>query len=199
MNDNNNNNINNNNDYVVIESEADHRVRHQSLLRQKIHDLEISQHNLKRQLSELQYHRINDRVHNLEIEQRRLANANFNLSCQIVGLDKLHTSMLELLEDVEGIQNKVDKTIPDIKREISKLEFTSAQFNSEQNLLREEGHNIAKSLQAMAVSISTLQDERDIIKDLQNSIQKLQQDIERLKSVSNIQNSIVQRRIQKVR
>lgn len=134
----------------------------------------------------------------MEIEQRRLANANFNLSRQIANLDKLHSSMMELLENVEGIQSKIDKTVPELRGEIAKLEFTSAQLNTEQSLIREEGHNVAKSVQAVAVSVSTLQNERDYIKEMQTALVTLQRDVEQLKSLTETQKSLTQKQIREV-
>ncbi|XP_055858863.1 protein scabrous [Episyrphus balteatus] len=180
------------------DSEADHKRRHHRIQRQQLHELELAQRDVKRQLNELQYHRIGERVRNLEIEQHRIAGANFNLSRQIASLDKLHTSMLELLEDVEGLQNKMDKTMPDVRREISKLEFNTAQLSSEQSLIREEGQNVARSVQAMAVSVSALQEERDSFKDMQMNVDTLRKDVERLQSITEVQKSIVHRRIEKM-
>lgn len=54
------------------------------------------------------------------------------------GQEKLHSSVLELLESVENIENKVDTTTPDLKREISKLEFSLAQITSTTSLLKED-------------------------------------------------------------
>lgn len=181
-----------------VEPEADHRMRHNRFVRQQLHDLEVTQKQIKYQLNDLQHHRVSDRMQTLESEQRRMAAANFNMSRQVASLDRLHGSMLELLEDIESIQNKVDKTIPDIKREISKVEFNAAQIGAEQSLLREEGHNAAKSIQAIAVSVSTLQEERDHIKQLQRNVEKLQQDVERITAASTIHKDIVHRRIEKV-
>ncbi|XP_055918937.1 protein scabrous [Eupeodes corollae] len=180
------------------DSEADHKRRHHRFQRQQLHELELAQRDVKRQLNELQYHRIGERVRNLEIEQHRIAGANFNLSRQIASLDKLHTSMLELLEDVEGVHNKMDKTLPDVRREISKLEFTTAQLSSEQSLIREEGQNVARSVQAISVSVSALQEERDSFKDMQTNVDTLRKDVERLQSITELQKSIVHRRIEKM-
>jgi chromosome segregation ATPase len=115
-------------------------------------------------------------------------------------LDKLHGSMLELLEDVEAVQNKVDKSLPEIKSEISKLEFNSAQLASEENLIREEGHNAAKTLQAMAVSISTLQEDRDreTVKTLEQQVVALQRDVQDIKAASQAHKSIAHNLINKV-
>lgn len=154
---------------------------------------------MKRQVSELQHHHIGDRLRSLEIEQRRLAAVNFNMSRQVASLDRLHGSMLELLEDIESVQNKVDKALPDIKREISKVEFSAAQLASEQSLLREEGHNAAKSIQAMAVSVSTLQEDRDEAKHVGQLVERLQADVQRLKTSATVHRDLVHQRIEKVR
>lgn len=153
---------------------------------------------MKRQLNDIFNHRMADRLRSLEIEQRRLANANFNISRQVASLDKLHGSMLELLEDVEGIQNKFEKTLPDIKREISKVEFNAAQISSEQGLLREEGHNIAKSIQAMAVSVSTLQEERENARKLEEQIQVMKSDLDKIKSAAMLHKEMAHNRLEKV-
>lgn len=153
---------------------------------------------MKRQLNELHHYRIGDRLHNLDVEQKRLANANFNMSRQVASLDRLHGSMLELLEDIESIQNKFDKTIPDIKREISKVEFNAAQVASEYNLLREEGHNAAKSIQALAVSVSTLQDDRDTIKQLEQTVNDLKLNMTNWQNGANSHRHIFHKRIEKV-
>ncbi|XP_055620393.1 protein scabrous [Toxorhynchites rutilus septentrionalis] len=181
-----------------VEPEADHRMRHHRFLRQQLHELEVKQTAMKRQLSEIFNHRMADRLRSLEIEQRRLANANFNISRQVASLDKLHGSMLELLEDVEGIQNKYEKTLPDIKGEISKVEFNAAQISSEQGLLREEGHNIAKSIQAMAVSVSTLQEERDNVRKLEGQIQVMKSDLDKIKSAALLHKERAHNRLEKL-
>lgn len=176
----------------------DHRMRHQRFVRQQLHDLDIAQRAMKRQINELQRHHISDRLHNLETEQKRLASANFNVSRQVASLDRLHGSMLELLEDIEEIQNKFDKTIPDIKREISKFEFNAAQLASEQNLLKEENHNAVKSIQALAVSVSALQDERSVIKNLQNSMEDMKLNLTKCQNGANSHRHMFHKRIEKV-
>lgn len=181
-----------------MKPEADHRLRHRRYIRQHLHDLDVVQKAMKRQLNELHHHRIGERLHNLETEQKRLANANFNMSRQVASLDRLHGSMLELLEDIEGIQNKVDKTIPDIKREISKVEFNAAQVASEYSLLREEGHNAAKSIQALAVSVSTLQDDRDVIKQLEQTVNDLKHNFTKIRAGANAHRHMFHKHIEKV-
>lgn len=183
-------------DYV--KPDAEHRLRHQRFIKQHFHDLDVMQKTTKRQLDELRHHRIGERLHQLEVEQKRLANTNFNISRQVSSLDRLHGSMLELLEDIEGIQNKFDKTIPDIKREISKVEFNAAQVASEYGLLREEGHNAAKSIQALAVSVSTLQDEHDVIKKMEQTMHELKHNVTKLQSGALAHRHMFHKRIEKV-
>lgn len=173
---------------------ADHKRRHLRFQRQQLHELQLSQRQLRRQFNELKYHRIGERVRSIEIEQHRIAEANFNLSRQIALLDKLHSSMLELLEDVESVQMKVDKNLPELRHEISKLEFGHAQLMSEQNLVREEGKNVARSLQAMAVSVSTLQDERDGVRRMQSSVGEMRTQLDRLQTmVDDVQRALQHR------
>lgn len=134
---------------------ADRRRRHCCYRREEIHELQLGQRQLKRLYHEWKYQRLDERVRSLEIEQHRIADVNFNLSRQIATLDKLHTSMLELLENVEDVQNKVDKSVPEIRHEISKLEFTSGQLTSKQRAISEEVRNTARSLQALVNTVTT--------------------------------------------
>lgn len=50
-----------------------------------------------------------------------------NISQKISDFDKLHASLLELREDIENIENKIDITIPEFRKEISKLDISFAQ------------------------------------------------------------------------
>lgn len=181
-----------------MKPDAEHRLRHQRFIKQHLHDLDVMQKTMKRQLDELRHHRTSERLHQLEVEQKRLANANFNISRQVSSLDRLHGSMLELLEDIEGIQNKFDKTIPDIKREISKVEFNAAQVASENRLQREEGHNAAKTIQALAVSVSTLQDEYDVIKKMEQTMHELKYNVTKLQTGAVAHRHMFHKRIEKV-
>ncbi|XP_050091218.1 protein scabrous [Anopheles aquasalis] len=181
-----------------VEPEADHRMRHQRFIRQQLHELEVKQSVLKRQVNELHGHRLADRLRSVEIEQRRLASAGFNVSRQVASLDKLHGSMLELLEDVEAMQTKFDKTVPDLRREIAKVEYSVAQVVSEQGLVREEVHNTARSVQAMAVSVSALQEERSTVRQLQTELRALKEDVARVRSATQLHREMAHNRIEKL-
>lgn len=81
---------------------------------------------------------------------------------QISNFDKLHLSMLELLEDVESIENKVDVSIPEFRKEISKLEIQGFDTVSKMSLLMEDQTNTRESVKAIGVSVSNLKDKTDV-------------------------------------
>jgi pterin-4a-carbinolamine dehydratase len=152
------------------------------LLRAQVQELESAQRLMQRQVSELEDQRIVKRLQSLEESQRKLENTNLNLSRDIDDFESANKkSTLELLEDVAGIEAKIDKTIPEIRREITKVEIDSAQLTSNQNILKEEDHNMARTIQALAVSISTLQNERSYRHNLDSEINNIKMDVEKLK------------------
>lgn len=183
---------------LPVQPDAEHRMRHRRLIRQQLHDIEVAQRQMRHHIGELQRDHLAARLHGVEQEQRRLADGAFNVSRQVASLDRLHGSMLALLEDIESVQASVDKNVPEIRREIAKVEFSAAQLAAEQNILREEAHNAAKSIQAIAVSVSTLQDERDQTKLLKTTVEQLKNDVFSVKLASNVHKDIAHRRLEKV-
>ncbi|GAB0100725.1 hypothetical protein DMENIID0001_168100 [Sergentomyia squamirostris] len=185
-----------------IEPEADHRMRHRKFIRQQLHELDVGQKALFRHVSELRNQRMSDRLQSVETEQKHSASKTFNLSRELghqaTTMNKMHSSILELLEDVEGIQNKMDKTLPELRREISKVEFNSAQITAQQHFSHEEGQNCAKALQALAVSVSSLQKDGDILRAVQHQTDRLQQDVERIKSAVSLHREVFHSRLEKM-
>lgn len=147
-----------------------------------VHDMDVKQRSMQKHFIELENQRLVERVHNLELADERLSSSSSNLSRQVNDFDKIHTSVLQLLEDVEDIETRFDESIPEIRREISKAEIDSAQLSSDQNILKEEDHNMVKTIQALAVSISTLQNEHSNIHSLESEINKLRLEVEMLKA-----------------
>lgn len=147
-----------------------------------VHEVDSKQRTMQKHIVELDNQRLIERVRSLELAEERLSAASSNLSRQSTDADKLHTSMLQLFEDVEDIESKFDKSIPEIRREISKVEIDSAQLSSEQKMLKEEEHNMVKTIQALAVSISTLQNEQSNIHSLESEINKLRLEVEMLRA-----------------
>lgn len=186
------------NDSQPPHSDAEHRMRHHRFMRQQLQVIEVAQRQMRHQISTLQRDHLATRMQTVEQEQRRLADGAFNVSRQVASLDRLHGSMLALLEDIESVQATVDKSVPEIRREIAKVEFSAAQLAAEQNILREEEHNAAKSIQAIAQSVSTLQDERELAKAMHTQLQQLQRDVAGIKLASNVHRDIAHRRLEKV-
>lgn len=177
---------------------ADQKKRHYRLLRDMVHEVELKQRSIGKRLSDFEGQKLFDRVHNLEMSQQRLASSNFNLSRQVSEVDKLRASLLELLEDIEDVESKLDKTVPEIRREISKVEIDSAQLSSDQNILKEEGHNMAKTIQALAVSVSTLQNEQSSNRNLESEINMLQMEVEMLKTDKTSSSSLPMKTLNEV-
>ncbi|CAH1988901.1 unnamed protein product [Acanthoscelides obtectus] len=119
-----------------------------------------------------------EKIANISVQQEINTNALNNLTKQLLDFDKLHLSMLELLENVEAIEVKVDKSIPELRREISKLEIQMAEASATGSLLKEDQRNIMNSLKAVTFTVSTMQD-------------KTNEDHERLQKVDEMVQNLV--------
>lgn len=126
--------------------EHPHRLRHNKMVHAQIARLARSQdqldeyqQNLQTQILDVQrrldrveepnWNLVSARVDFLEIQSNVLRDEIKNVSLKISDFDKVHASMLELREDVESIENKADKTIPEFRKEISKLDVSFAQVS----------------------------------------------------------------------
>ncbi|XP_070501929.1 protein scabrous isoform X2 [Chironomus tepperi] len=168
-------------DYV--RSDAEHKLRHYRLLRAQVQELESAQRLLQQRMIEIENEKLIERLQNIEEKQKELENSNFNLSREISSFESSSKkSTLELLEDIADIETKIDHTIPEIRREITKVEIDSAQISSNQNILKEEDHNMARTIQALAVSISTLQNERSRQHNLDTELNRVKVEIEKLRA-----------------
>lgn len=119
-----------------------------------------------------------------------------NLTKESSNFDKLHMSILELLENVETIENKVEKTIPEFRNEISKLEVQVSESLSAVSLLKEDQKNIIDSLKAIGFSVSNMQDKTT---EDHNRLNKLDTTIENLSRSYNIQTYKLHDHIMKVK
>lgn len=174
-----------------IRSEAEHKLRHYRLLRAQVQELESAQRLIQRRMTELENEKFIERFQNIERKQKELENSNFNLTREIRNFESSSKkSILELLEDIAEIETKIDHTIPEIRREITKVEIDSSQLTSNQNILKEEDHNMARTIQALAVSISTLQNEHTHQHTLDKELSRIELDIEKLKSAVHRQDSL---------
>lgn len=123
-----------------------HKHRHNKMvyaqisrLARSLDQLDQYQQNLQTQMLDVQrrfdrfeepnWNLISAKVEFLELENKVIREELKNTSQKVSDLDKLHTSMLQLREDIEGIENKADKTIPEFRKEISKLDVSFAQVS----------------------------------------------------------------------
>jgi chromosome segregation ATPase len=122
--------------------QGDRKYRHHRGLRAQLAeklsgDQAHLDHRVRRLEKQMKYE-VAARVSALELASRTAAKTVFNMTRQLAGLDKLRHSMLQLLESVETLENELDRTVPDLQREISKMEFNMAQLTSSIALVREE-------------------------------------------------------------
>lgn len=136
------------------------------------------------------------RISKLELLLKSNILSVHNITEQISGYDKLHMSMLELLENVENIETKLDKNDPDFRKEISKLEFQVAQTETKINTLKEDQANTRESVKALSVRISNLKDKFEL---KTKSLQDIDTVVNQLKESIGVQNSKLHDHILKVK
>ncbi|XP_026490105.2 protein scabrous [Vanessa tameamea] len=178
-----------------LKAEHGHKYRHNKMVHAQISRLARSQdqldeyqQNLQAQMLDIQkrldrveepnWDLVSAKVDFLELEAKSLRDELKNTSQKMSDFDKIHSSMLELREDVESIENKADKTIPEFRKEISKLDVSFAQLNAQSSYLKEDQENLRQSVKAIAVSVSNAIDraeiDRLVIKNINDSIADLE-------------------------
>lgn len=65
----------------------------------------------------------------LELQAKVFSDRLNNNTMTVSDFEKVHASTLELREEVECLENKIDKTIPEFRKEISKLDVCVAQVS----------------------------------------------------------------------
>lgn len=139
---------------------------------------------------------ISEKLLNVTKQQKINTISIRNLTKQSSNFDKLRLSILELLENVETIENKVEKTVPEFRSEISKLEIQVSETSSAISLLKEDQRNIIDSLKAIGFSVSNMQDKTN---EDHKHLEKLDTTIENILRSSNIQTSKLHDHILKVK
>ncbi|OWR50412.1 protein scabrous [Danaus plexippus] len=168
-----------------------HKIRHNKMVHAQISRLARSQNQLDEyqqhlqtqlldvlrrldRIEEANWNLVSTRVDYLATETNTIKNELNNVTQRVADFDKVHASMLELREDVESIENKADKTIPEFRKEISKLDLSFAQLNAQSSYLKEDQENLRQSVKAIAVSVSNTIDraemDRLVIKALNDSV-----------------------------
>ncbi|XP_001944698.3 protein scabrous [Acyrthosiphon pisum] len=81
----------------------------------------------------------------------------FNATRQDATQDRLHGSLLELLESVENLDDRVDACLPEVRKEISKIEFTVARINASVAIIKEDQNNQMLTAKALGEGMSAIQ------------------------------------------
>ncbi|XP_071444899.1 protein scabrous [Hetaerina americana] len=124
------------------------------LCREGNHEIALSTCALQSLIRQLE-----DKVAGMEEVQRVSAKSiAFNSSRQTAALDKLHLSTLQLLESVQAVEDKVDQSLPELQREISKLEFGMAQALASARAAKEEQEGGQEAIKAMRETLEVLQE-----------------------------------------
>ncbi|KAJ8950648.1 hypothetical protein NQ318_010848 [Aromia moschata] len=123
---------------------------------------------------------------NVTEQQKVNSKSIHNLTMQLTNFDKLHLSTLELLENVETIENRIDKSFPEFRSEISKLEVQVSETSSAVSLLKEDQKNIIESLKAISFTVSTMQDKTN---EDHKYLESVDDTVKNLVRLSNVQNS----------
>lgn len=127
-----------------LKPQYNHKYRHNKMIHAQISRLAHSQEqldefqqSLQTQILDVQrrmdrfeepnWNLLSAKVEFLELEHKVMTDQMKNTTQKLSDFDKVHASILELREDLESVENKADKTIPEFRKEISKLDVNFAQ------------------------------------------------------------------------
>lgn len=128
------------------------------------------------------------RLDTLETVQHGFSKQLFNVTREVTAMSKLRESMVELFESVQAIEDKVDTNQPDTKREIARLDVNAARKAAELSLTREELGNLRRTVQALSVSASKLQEKSDQQQDIIANINKTLTSLDMTRSLNKATN-----------
>ncbi|KAG7313611.1 hypothetical protein JYU34_000767 [Plutella xylostella] len=175
-----------------------HKYRHSKMVHTQIarlartqDQLDLYQQNLQTQILDVQkrldrlgepnWDLVTAKVEFLELEGKVIREQIANVSRDVSDLTKVHSSILELREDIENVENKADKTIPEFRKEISKLDVGVAQLHAQVSYMKEDQENLRQSVKAIAVSVSNTIDRAEMDR---LDMQRINESITQLKSHS---------------
>uniref|UniRef100_A0A2S2QSN8 Protein scabrous n=1 Tax=Sipha flava TaxID=143950 RepID=A0A2S2QSN8_9HEMI len=81
----------------------------------------------------------------------------FNATRQDSTQDRLHGSLLELLENVESLDDRVDACLPEMRKEMSKIEFAVTRMNASMAIIKEDQNNQILTTKALGEGMSAIQ------------------------------------------
>ncbi|XP_024216903.2 protein scabrous [Halyomorpha halys] len=88
-------------------------------------------------------------------------------------LEKIHGSVLELLESLEALESRVDTSLPAMRKEISRSELDLARVAQDVALLKEEQKSQKMTVQALSSSMSSMQEKVSSVKMMKFKHQKV--------------------------
>ncbi|CAB3364039.1 Hypothetical predicted protein [Cloeon dipterum] len=102
-----------------------------------------------------------ERVSQLESSSRTNARKFFNISRDLAAIDKVQKSNAQLKEQVTLLENRLDTSIPELQKEVTKMEFELAQTSSNAQVAKDSQEVQSKSLKNLMDLVSGLQDGLD--------------------------------------
>ncbi|XP_032688504.1 protein scabrous-like [Odontomachus brunneus] len=105
---------------------------------------------------------LDKRVKSLELVQEELAKRMSNASRDLMLMNELEISVVRLYDSVRVLEEDVNTNRSEVKRELARLEINAARKAAELSLTREELSNLRRTVQALSVSASQLQERSDV-------------------------------------
>lgn len=104
---------------------------------------------------------VNKRVKSLELAQEELAKRMSNASRDLMLINEVGESVVRLYDSVRVLEEDVNTNRSEVKRELARLGINAARKAAELSLTREELGNLRRTVQALSVSASQLQERSD--------------------------------------
>ncbi|EFN80148.1 Protein scabrous [Harpegnathos saltator] len=104
---------------------------------------------------------LDKRVKNLELMQEELIKRMFNASRDLMLMNELGESVVRLYDSIHVLEEDINTNRSEIKRELAQLGINAVRKAAELSLTREELGNLRRTVQALSVSASQLQEKSD--------------------------------------
>lgn len=104
---------------------------------------------------------LDERVRGLELAQEELTKRVSNASRNLMLMNELGESVVRLYDMVRVLEEDASTNRSEVKRELARLGINAARKSAELSLTREELGNLRRTVQALSVSASQLQERSD--------------------------------------
>lgn len=130
---------------------------------------------------------LDERVKNLELAQEELAKKMSNASRDLMLINELGESVVRLYDSIRVLEEDVNTNRSEVKRELARLGINAARKAAELSLTREDLGNLRRTVQALSVSASQLQEKNDVQR---KSLDSLNETLGRLDISRNIARAV---------